>query len=241
MANQAYAELKQYILRKLGSPVINIEITDDQLEDCIDEALEDFHEEHYGGTFIGYLPFTLTAGATAYQLDDNVQEVVQIITSDDVTFNWRGDDPLLISAFYLGNEHYSLYKHDLVSVEVYRQNFKMFADYFEIPIRFDYNSTTRRLYLATEPENDMDVFLRVFQSDDDQVAGYLKDGWVKAYATALARLQWGDNLSKYDGANLPGGATFNYAGIIERAQGDIERLKEELEDKFSLPIDPQVG
>ena len=241
MATQAYSDLKAYILRKLGSPVINIELTDDQLEDCIDDTLMEYHESHYGGSFIKYLAMTLEEDETAYQLDDEVQEVVSILKSDDITFLWKDDDPLLISAFYKGNEHYTFNGHDLVDVEVYRQQFKMFANYFELPIMFDYNTSTKRLHLAVEPDSDTDVFLKVFATEDDQVATYLTDKWVKAYATAMARLQWGDNLSKYEGANLPGGAQFNYGQIITRAQEDLERLREELEDKYSLPLDPLIG
>lgn len=241
MANQNYENLKQYILRKLGSPVINIEITDDQLEDCIDSAIEDFQEEHYNGTYVGYIPLQLTEGVVSYQMEDNIQEVVHILSSESLSFDWKGDDPLLISAFYLGNEHSHYFKNDLVSVEVFRQNFKMFEDYFEIPIQFDYNSASKTLYLYTEPERDVATFLKVYQSDDDKIKKYLTDGWVKEYSVALARKQWGTNLMKYNGANLPGGAEFNYQGILDMAEKDIEVLKEELEDKFSLPLTPLIG
>ena len=241
MANQAYASLKQYILRKLGSPVINIEITDDQLEDCIDDALDEYHENHFDGTFIYYMPFTLTIGQTVYQLDDYIQTVVEIMTADNLAIQWKDDDPLLVSQFYVGNTPITYNGTGLVDVEVFRQNFQMFADYFDVPIHFDFNSSTHKLYLATEPTEDTDVFLKVFRWEDDEVAGYLSDKWVKKYATALARLQWGDNLSKFEGGNLPGGATFNYGTILERAQSDIEKLQEELEDALSLPLDPEIG
>jgi len=241
MANSAYAGLKQYILRKLGSPIINIEISNDQLEDCIDETIEDFYEEHFDGVHVGFLPLQLTAGKIEYQLEDEIQEVLRIITSKNLSFDWSGDDSLLLSSFYLGNEQYPIYRNTLVDVEVFRQTVKMYQDYFDIPIQFNYNTTTRKLFLFAEPKVDTSTFIKVYKSDDGDIEKYLKDGWVKAYSTALARLQWGDNLSKYDNVNLPGGATFNFNGIIQRAEADIERLKEELEDKYSLPIDPQIG
>ena len=42
-------ELKQYALRKLGAPVIEINVDDAQLEDSIDDALQIFNEYHFDG------------------------------------------------------------------------------------------------------------------------------------------------------------------------------------------------
>lgn len=42
-------ELADYILRKLGAPVINVEIADIQLEDCIDDAVQLYQEYHFDG------------------------------------------------------------------------------------------------------------------------------------------------------------------------------------------------
>ena len=42
-------QLKQYALRALGHPVIQINVADEQLEDRIDEAIEYFHLYHYDG------------------------------------------------------------------------------------------------------------------------------------------------------------------------------------------------
>jgi len=243
MANTTYTDLKAYILRKLGSPVINIEITDDQLEDCIDEAMVDFHSEHFNGIYTGYLPLVLETGVTKYNLGDNIQEVLRILSSDNLFFNWGADEPLLIQSYYYGHEgfHNMVYPHSLVDVEVYRQSVQMHLDYYDIAIQFDYNTATKNLYLHAEPEDDTNVFIKVYKSDDEDVAKYLKDKWVKSYSTALARLQWGTNLMKYEGVNLPGGAQFNYNGILQVAENDLERLREELEDKYSLPLDPSFG
>jgi hypothetical protein len=228
-------------MRRLGSPVINVEITEDQLEDCIDDALERFTEDHYDGTFTYFLPLTLQDGVTEYQLNDDIQTVLSIISSDTVRFDYSDDEPMLLRAFWVGNEHTTLVKNDLVDVEVYRQTFKMFNNYFDVPIQFDFNQPTRKLYLYAEPDEDIDVFLRVYKNDEEEVKRYLTNRWLRDYSVALARLQWGHNLMKYEGANLPGGAQFNYGGIIDQAEKDIEKLIEELEDKYSLPIDPQIG
>ena len=52
--------LKQYALRALGKPVIEINADDDQLEDRIDEALQYFAQYHYDGIRRTYLKYQYT-------------------------------------------------------------------------------------------------------------------------------------------------------------------------------------
>ena len=42
-------ELKQYALRKLAAPVIEINVDDSQLEDALDDSLQVFAEYHFDG------------------------------------------------------------------------------------------------------------------------------------------------------------------------------------------------
>ena len=61
MAEPASREnLKQYALRALGKPVIEINVDDDQLEDRIDEALQYFTQYHYDGVKRTYLKYQYT-------------------------------------------------------------------------------------------------------------------------------------------------------------------------------------
>ena len=53
--------LKQYCLRALGKPVIEINVEDDQVEDRIDEALQYFAQYHYDGVERMYLKHVVTA------------------------------------------------------------------------------------------------------------------------------------------------------------------------------------
>jgi hypothetical protein len=67
------------------------------------------------------------------------------------------------------------------------------------------------------------------------------DTWLKKYTTALIKRQWGTNLSKFDGMQLPGGVTINASKIYEEAQAEIEALDESLINSYSLPPDFCVG
>jgi len=53
-------ELIDYCLRKLGAPVLEINLADEQIEDAVDDALQYFHERHYDGVERMYLKYKIT-------------------------------------------------------------------------------------------------------------------------------------------------------------------------------------
>jgi hypothetical protein len=61
MAVQSREQLKQYCLRALGAPVLEINVDDDQLEDRIDEALEYWRLYHSEGIEQIYAKYMITA------------------------------------------------------------------------------------------------------------------------------------------------------------------------------------
>ena len=54
------ATLKEFALRKLGAPVIEINVDDSQLEDRLDDALQFFAEYHFDGVERTYLKLQIT-------------------------------------------------------------------------------------------------------------------------------------------------------------------------------------
>ena len=54
-------ELKQYALRKLGAPVIEINVDDSQLEDALDDSLQIFAEYHFDGVEKVFYKYEVTA------------------------------------------------------------------------------------------------------------------------------------------------------------------------------------
>ena len=54
------AEFKEYCLRQLGAPVLEINIATEQCEDIIDDAIQFFHERHFDGVINSYLKYKVT-------------------------------------------------------------------------------------------------------------------------------------------------------------------------------------
>ena len=93
MANPATREtLKQYALRALGKPVIEINVDDDHLEDRLDEALQYFAQYHYDGIRRTYLKYQYTE-ADKTRLTGNSDESV---TKNSVTTSWKEGNNFLV-------------------------------------------------------------------------------------------------------------------------------------------------
>lgn len=225
-------KFKQYIKRKLGEPVINVELDDDQLNDCIEDAVQKFQEDHYDGVDIGYIFLAITDGENEYTLDEEIQDVIEVLSANVFS---DSSDPLLLKPFYVDVINFDQ-SFDLIDVEIWRQNLNNISNYFSNKLQFDYNSASKKLSLAIDPTEDQTIALRVYKSQDDITTIY-NDSWLKRYTVALAKYQWGTNLGKYSGANLPGGAEFNYGEIKQEALDEIEKLETELEEKYSEPPD----
>jgi hypothetical protein len=67
------------------------------------------------------------------------------------------------------------------------------------------------------------------------------DIWVKKYTTALIKKQWGQNLSKFEGIQMPGGVTFNGRQLYDDAVQEIDKLEESLMTTYSLPPLDMIG
>lgn len=67
------------------------------------------------------------------------------------------------------------------------------------------------------------------------------DRWLALYAEQLIKRQWGNNLKKFGGMQMPGGITFNGQQIYDEADADIKRIEQEMIMNYSLPVNDMIG
>ena len=77
--------------------------------------------------------------------------------------------------------------------------------------------------------------------DPDTYTDVWNDRWLKKYATAMIKKQWGNNLKKFEGLQMPGGVTFNGQKIYDEAEDELKALDEDLIRSYSLPVTDMVG
>ena len=111
------------------------------------------------------------------------------------------------------------------------------------PIR--YNQHMNRLYLDMDVDlidNEEFIIIECYRKiDPNTFTDVYNDMWLKKYATALVKYQWGENLSKFSGIQLPGGVELDASQIKTEAQEEITRLEEESRLNHELPVLDMIG
>ena len=343
------AELKDYCLRRLGAPVLEINVDDDQIDDLIDDAIQLFQERHFDGVERMFLKHKLTAsdvakfrgldqeqllgtatgailtvkimeeGTSGYTTgtiaanigmgsgsnatfdvtakDGKITEVevnnagINYLVEDEITFTggsgdakiqitgvqeqteWEERDNFLqippqvlgvnrvfgvkgsnIRSNLFGLE-YQLFLNDLYqfgSVDIL--SYFMTKTYLEtldmvlnngafIPFRF--NRRADRLYIDTDRlmlDEGSYLIIDCHRLLDPQTyTEVYNDPFLKKYTTALIKRQWGQNLIKFKGAQLPGGITMNGRELYDDGNSEVMKIEDEITSTYELPPNWEIG
>jgi hypothetical protein len=239
-------ELKDYCLRRLGAPVIEINVDDDQVEDRIDDAFQFYREYHYDAVEMVYLKHQITKQDLTQQyveLSDMVIGVSKIIPLSNRTSGMNMFD---IRYQIIVNDLYSLMSTDLIYYSMVKTQLELINQMLvgQKPVRF--NRHMNRLYI------DMDWGADVYPGDylviecyrildPNQYIDVYDDMFLKKYTTALIKRQWAENIKKFSGVQLPGGVTLNGDAMYMEAVNEITKIEEEMQSKFELPVDMFTG
>ena len=310
-------EFTDYCLRKLGFPVVEINVDEDQVSDRIDDALSYFQDYHFDGTEKMYMKHQLTVA------DINRR---WIYAPDAVTFV-TGVFPFDNSnaSVNMFDLRYQLRLHDLydftsvsyVSYEITMQHIRTLELLFSGTPQFRFNRKQNKVFLDIDWTRDVQpgdyVIVECYRSlnpstitltgtvsytsGSNTVTGYSTtfdqqflendfitfnsvdsfqvdkilsptsltvrgpmvntaanvtatisgnsdvwgDRFLKKYAYALIKMQWGNNLKKFAGVQLPGGITLNGKEIYDEAMEELAKLEEEMQVINVLPNEILMG
>ena len=309
------AEFRDYCLRQLGHPVIQINLDEDQMDDRIDQALQFFNDYHYDGSERIFMKHQITQADIDrgwIYTPEAITFVIGVLPFDQAS-----------SSINMFDLRYQLRLHDLydftsvsyVSYEITMQHLQTLNLLFSGTPQFRFNRHGNKLRLDIDWTRDVRVGEYVIMEcyrtmspdsltlagtgtisassntvigvntifdqqvipDDEVVFGtetkritkvnspteivvdspfttsgsvtmtktgisdVWNDRWLKRYGTALFKLQWGNNLSKFAGIQLPGGITLDGVRIMSDAQAEIDKLEEDLVSTNVLPGDMFIG
>jgi hypothetical protein len=311
------AQFKDYCLRRLGHPVIQINLDDDQIDDRIDDALSFFHDYHFDGCEKIYMKHQFTQADIDRRwiyCPDAVMFVTGVLPFDDSN-----------SSVNMFDLRYQLRLHDLydftsvsyVSYEVTMQHIRTLNLLFSGTPQFRFNRKQNKVFLDIDWERDATVGEYVIvecyrkldptnitltgtitgNTTSNTITGYgttfdqeliendfillgdqqevqirkinspteiilsaplrtaasntsitkqgVADVWddrmLKKYATALLKKQWGENLKKFGGIQMPGGVTLNGKEIWDEAVEEISKIEEDMFNFNSLPSEIFTG
>ena len=263
------SELIDYCKRKLGAPVLEINVADEQIDDLIDDAIQYFQERHFDGVYQTYLKYKITqedidrgkatggAGITTTTVNTTVGVTTQFGYTENSNFlpippevlgvtkifHFDGSNTITNNMFsvkyqlFLNDIYYwgatELLSYAMVKTYLEDINFLLTT---EKQIRF--NKRQDRLYLdldwgslSVDDHLVIDCFTLL---DPDSYPRVYNDSFLKPYATALIKRQWGQNLMKFQGVKLPGGVELNGREIYEDAEKDLDKIREMMSNTYEL-------
>ena len=231
-------EMREYVLRRLGAPVIDIEISDDQLEQCIFDTIQKFTEFAMEGQLEKSLILELQPGVLQYQLDSKITSVIEVVTHSKGSlmsgFQVHGE-VLTKSEFFASPISPVSGAMDMTSMYAMLARFSAVEMMFSITPNFDFSSATGIISFTEDLYKiNKQVLLHCFSKydlveDNDRIFNHQ---WIKEYSVAKAGLQWGKNIAKYD-AVLINGAKMNGDRIIQEYTAELEKLDEQLLSRWT--------
>ena len=309
-------QFKDYCLRRLGWPVLQINVDDDQVEDRIDDALSFFNDYHWDGVEKIYMKHKITdldRSRRWIYCPDAVTSVTGVLPFDDSN-----------SSINMFDLRYQLRLHDLydftsvsyVSYEITMQHIRSLQLLFAGTPQFRFNRHQNKVFLDIDWDRDLQtgeyVVIECYRklvpdtitltgtvtgnTTSNTIIGYgtrfdqevlendiitigseskqirhinsatqmtvidplsavsdnvsvttagISDVWndrtLKKYATALIKRQWGENMKKFGGIQMPGGVTLNGKEIWDEAQAEIDKIEEDMHNFNSLPSEIFTG
>lgn len=240
-------ELKDYCLRRLGAPVIQINVDDDQLEDRLDDALQFYQDYHFDASMLTYWKHEITPQDVAqkyFNIDSNIFGITRIFPlNDTITKSNMFDMRYQLRLHELYDFTSTSYTNFNITMQHLRNLELMFTG--EIPIRFQRHM--HRLYVdwswgSKQAPEGMTVVAEGYQIiDPESFSSVYNDMWLKKYTTAVFKRQWGENMKKFGNVQLPGGLTLNGDKVWQEAVDEIRTLEIEVQDRYSLPADFMMG
>jgi len=263
--------LKEYALRKLGKPVLEINVDDDQIDDLIDDAVQYFHERHGEGIDRVFLKHKLTeaertamvgiaqtttvtdtfGGISSAEYTEQANYLPLPDTIIGVNKVFKMDSSTLSAGMF--NIKYQIFLNDLyyygaIDLLNYSQtkSYLETIDYLLNPdVQVRFNKKNSRLYLdinLKELTNDHYLILDCFRvADPESDTAVYNDFWLKQYTTSLIKRQWGQNLIKFTGVKLPGGLELNGRQIYDDSVMEIEKHEKSLMEEYAMPPLDMVG
>jgi len=263
--------LKQYCLRALGKPVIEINVEDDQVEDRIDEALQYFAQYHYDGVERMYLKYQVTADDVTRARSDETLSTVTDTADSTVTASFKEGknyipmpsnvmsvvqifpftDKAALNLFDVRyqlrlNDLYDFSSTSIIHYDMTLRHLDMLDHILvgERPLRF--NQHKNRLYIDMDWANDIDagdfIIIECYRKlDGSTFTDVFDDIFLKKYLIQLIKRQWGQNLSKFQGVAMLGGVQMNGEQIYSQAQDEINKLEEQIQLSYELPPNYMMG
>ena len=253
-------KLKNYIRTMLGEPVVSVDVSDDQIYLIIDDCIKKYSDFAYGGEQEIVFFINGKNGIKDYVLDYRIQTILGISIADDLgfsnskNFGMFGNIGINYSPFIsktgeistlpdsnssisgvaggvVGNSGYSAY----INGYVLKANADSLNSLNTKTVNYEFNANTKILRVFEDVNETFLVNATIEYIPNPDYDEIYSNSWIKEYCVAKTKFLWGTVTGKYS-QSLIGGAEINYADMKSEAEAEINKLEEDLLNKYSEPL-----
>jgi len=227
------AKLIQYLKETLGEPIINVEITDNQFKNLINQAIKKVTYYIADGKVEGSILLDLEKGVNTYKLPDNTYSVENVSLGDKNNplffnipkgYSINVTNPMDIN--YFSNSQ--LYSFDIQKMTEFLSKMSQIETLFKLEPNYTFNSFSKELHFFEDIDANKALIKASFEYIPNPDNDYIYDNiFVKELALAYAYKQWANNLGKYE-TQLVNGSSLNYRDIQSKGEDLENKVLEDL-------------
>ena len=239
------AEFIALVKRQLGFPVIEINVSDDQLNDAVNLGLSYYSDYHFNGSKRVYFMHKVTDTDRTNKyitIPESIQFVTKLFPVGDAL---AVQNMFSIQYQIALNDLYSLINLSLVPYYQAMQYVQMVEQLLVGRQNVRFNRHENKCYIDIDWSKLLTgqyIVLECFQKIDPNTnPDVWKDRWLCEYVQALVKKQWGTNMGKFGQIPLPRGGYLSAAEIKKEAKEEIAELRATMHSDFELPPEDQIG
>jgi hypothetical protein len=268
-------EFKDYCLRQLGAPVLEINVDEDQIDDRIDDAIQYYQEYHFDGVERMYLKHQFTAEDVERFKQSNelsntddpdgsewknrknfievpdhvigIQKVFGVTSNLSSNEMWGLSNQYFLLDVFSFSSGYTFGNFDMSYYYMIKQYFETLDMVVNTGglVEYRFNKRQDRLFLDIDTDRVIEgryLIIDCYRALDPQEWSQVyNDSFLKRYAPALIKRQWGQNMIKYNNIQLPGGVTMNGRQLWEDGNNEVKDLESRMISDYSLPPMDMIG
>lgn len=238
-------DFRSYILRKLGYPVIQVELDNTQLDDIIYDCVQDFQRYNYSeGSYPDYLIFTLSANVREYSLSGtNIEDIYDLSLSTgpdgiNVLFSpanmLLGPDLAGMGGIPGASNQGASPGLSIAGYQIAQMYLEEIQNSFGREYMVDYRPWSQKLSVTPTPTTSGIGLLSLYRNEDSI---YLySNPLVKKLAVGRAKKLWGGLILNKYSMSLPGGGTINGEAIYQQGLDEETRALDDIKQESEGPI-----
>jgi len=228
--------LKDFILARLGHPVVRVELTPYQLKTCIDEAVGTMYN-HAPLFSTQFATFQTTTGVSTYELPTYIMNTLEYVVYKKTLLSIQQQAGTLEFDFFIKyfQDNFLFQNFGVADFYLLQQNLEIMRKILGQEGSFSILDN-RYIHIEPKPVTNLQTVIVIYRALNSDTLHPAYRNWIQLYALACAKSTLGQIRGKYQTVPSPGGgARLNGDLLVKEGQEEKEKLLQRLLDEFEEP------